>query len=100
MKRKKGIQLHNRKIVPEQDECGDVDNMAGCVPEVRKELSGTCCKEPDQVREDDIPPGQMVPTILDGNGAFPNKITNKARSYKKSQGVKELVDLQIKIDEK
>jgi len=42
----------------------------------------------------------MVPTILDGNGAFPNKIADEARAYKKSQGVKELVNLQIKIDEK
>lgn len=65
---------------------------------MRKELSGTGCEKPDEVGEDNIPPGQMVPAILDRNGTFPDKITDEARSYKEREGVKELVDLKMKID--
>jgi len=49
MKGEEGIQLHDREIVPEEDERRDVDDMTGRMPKMWEELSGTGCEKPDDV---------------------------------------------------
>jgi hypothetical protein len=39
----------------------------------------------------------MVPTILNGNGTFPDKISDEARPYKKGEWVEKFVNLYVKI---
>ena len=38
MQGEKCVYLHDRKVVPEQDKCRDVNDILGTVPEMREEL--------------------------------------------------------------
>jgi hypothetical protein len=47
MEREEGIQLHDREIVPEEDERRDVYDVTGRMPEMREELGSTGREKPD-----------------------------------------------------
>jgi len=49
------VQLHDRKVVTEEDECGDVDDVLRPLPKVGQELDSTGAEEPEQVRDYDVP---------------------------------------------
>jgi len=49
MEREERIQLHDREIVPEEDERRDINDVAGRVPEMREELGRTSGEKPDHV---------------------------------------------------
>lgn len=49
MEREERIKLHDREIVPEEDERRDINDVTGRVPEMREELGGTSCEKPDHV---------------------------------------------------
>jgi hypothetical protein len=55
MKGEQGVYLHYREVVPEQNECRDVNDILRAVPEMREELGCSRGGEPHEVAQDYIP---------------------------------------------
>ncbi len=55
MKSEQCIYLHDREVVPKQNECGDVNDVLRAVPEMREELGRSRGSKPDHVAQDHIP---------------------------------------------
>jgi hypothetical protein len=55
MKCKQRIYLHDRKVVPKQNKCRDVNDVLRAVPEMWEELSRSRGRKPDNVAQDHVP---------------------------------------------
>ena len=60
MKREKRIDLHDREVVSEQDECGDMDDVLRPTPKVGKQFRCRRGEEPDKVANDNVPGQRSV----------------------------------------
>lgn len=49
------VYFHYCKVVPEKNECRDVNDVLRAVPEMGEELARSRGREPDKVAQDDIP---------------------------------------------
>lgn len=55
MKSEQCIYLHDREVVPKQNECRDVNNVLRAVPEMWEELGRSRGSKPDRVAQDHVP---------------------------------------------
>ena len=55
MKSEQCIYLHDREVVPKQNECRDVNDVLRAVPEMREELGRSRGRKPDNVARDYVP---------------------------------------------
>ena len=55
MKSEQRIYLHDREVVPKQNECRDVNDVLRAVPEMREELGRSRGSKPDDVARDHVP---------------------------------------------
>lgn len=55
MKSEQCIYLHDREVIPKQNECRDVDDVLRAVPEMREKLGGSRGSKPDGVAQDHVP---------------------------------------------
>lgn len=88
MESKEGVYLHDRKVVAKNDERGDIDDVFGLVPQMREELSRTRGKQPNHVTGNNIPPRQMVATLVEWDCTLVNEIRHQGRTNEKGQRVK------------
>jgi len=96
MKGEQGVYLHYREVVPEQNECRDVNDILRAVPEMGEELGRSRGGEPDEVAQDYIPPRQMKASVIRRNRTLVNNVPNESRASKKSEGIEQLVNHRVR----
>lgn len=111
MKSKQCIYLHDREVIPKQNECWDVNDVLRAVPEMREELGRSRGSKPDEVARDhvpgvlsrvtllavmilsNLPPRQMKTTVIRRQRTLVNNVPNESRASEKSEGIEQLVNL-------
>lgn len=94
MQGEKGVYLHDREVVPKEDERGHINDILRTIPKMRGELQGACCQEPDKVTRNDVPRWEVETTLEDRHGALVHDIYDEYGSGEESERVEELIDLQ------
>jgi len=59
---------------------------------MREKLGGTRCREPDNIAPEDIPPWQVVTSLIYGFRALPHENEDKAWTDKERERIEELVN--------
>ena len=60
MQSQQGINLHDSKVVAEQEPDRDVDDVSWPFDEMRHELGRASKEQPDQIRAEDVASGEMI----------------------------------------
>ena len=93
MQREKSVYLHDREVVPKENECGDIYDVLRTIPKMGNELQGTGGQEPDKVADDDVPGWEMKTALEDRDSALVHDIDDERGPGKKGERVEELVNL-------
>ena len=66
VQRDKGVKLHNGKVVAEENERRDVDNVLWAVPQVRQELGRARREQPYEIGDNHVPGAKVSESNVSG----------------------------------
>lgn len=90
----KGVYLHDREVVPKEDERWHIYDVLRTTPKMRGKLQGACDQEPDKVTGNDVPRREVETALEDRYGALVRDIYDEYRTCEEGERIEELINLQ------